>query len=191
MSLLARSLFLLQDSISFANPSKKFMGKRFLGDTWDVTRQKYLNQSEYHKHGIISLSTMKAYRPAYILLSCATPLDTCLCNKCENCEIILKTLQALGLKGILANSYADIDSVLCTHRYKQAGTDFSFPGLKCIHGDCENCGESYLQTRIKENNADCIKANKRIPWRKWMTKKGKSAPEKCQIHGSVTHAMNY
>ena len=46
--------FLLQDSISFEHPSKKFAGKRFLHDTMEITRKKYLDQSEYHKNGIIS-----------------------------------------------------------------------------------------------------------------------------------------
>ena len=40
--------FLLQDSISYEHPSKKYSGKRFLRDTLEVTRQKYLQQTEYH-----------------------------------------------------------------------------------------------------------------------------------------------
>ena len=58
--------FLLQDTISFAHPSKRYAGKRFLCDTLDMTRKKYLAQPEYHKYGIVSMSTMKMYRPRYI-----------------------------------------------------------------------------------------------------------------------------
>ena len=37
--------FLMHDTISFEHPSKKFSGKRFLRDTLEVTRSKYLQQS--------------------------------------------------------------------------------------------------------------------------------------------------
>ena len=36
--------FLIQDTISFAHPCKKYSGKRFLRDTLAVTRTKYLQQ---------------------------------------------------------------------------------------------------------------------------------------------------
>ena len=72
--------FLLQDSISYAHPSKNFALKRFLRDTLEMTRKKYLCQSQYHKFAVISLSTMKMYRPTYILLCGNTPLDQCLCD---------------------------------------------------------------------------------------------------------------
>ena len=101
--------FLLQDSISFAHPCKKFNGKRFLRDTLVVTRQKYLQQSDFHTHGIISMSSMKSYRPPNILLCRSTPLNQCLCNKCENCEQLLKMLLALG-----RNKRNTIEPLLCS-----------------------------------------------------------------------------
>ena len=76
--------FLLQDTISFEHPCKKFSGKRFLRDTLEVTRKKYLQQTEYHKNGIISMSSMKQFRPSYIMLCSKTPLDQCLCDSYEN-----------------------------------------------------------------------------------------------------------
>ena len=51
--------FLLQDSISFAHPRKKYCRKKFLRDTLEITRCKYLQQPQFHKNGIISLATMK------------------------------------------------------------------------------------------------------------------------------------
>ena len=82
--------FLWQDTISFAHPGKKFAGKRFLRDTLQMIRKKYLQRSQFHTHGILSMSSMKAYHPKYILLFGQTPLDQCLCDKCENCEQLLK-----------------------------------------------------------------------------------------------------
>ena len=104
--------FLLQDSISYCHPSKKYAGKKFLRDMMEITRQKYLQQRQYHQYGIVSMSTMKAFRPSYILLFRDTPLDQCLCDKCENVEQLLKTLQALGMN-VPPNRYATIDSVVC------------------------------------------------------------------------------
>ena len=109
--------FLLQDSVSFSHPSKKFAGKRFLRDTLEVTRKKYLAQNEYHKNRMISLSSMKIYRPSYIMLCGDTPLDQCLCDKCENYEQILKALLSIGMKSILANRYVAIEKVVCSDRY--------------------------------------------------------------------------
>ena len=104
--------FLIQDSISFEHPSKKLSGKRFLRDTLEVTRQKYLQQPQYHKFGVISMSSMKNYRPGYILLCGQTPLDQCLCDKCENCEQLLKTLHAIGMQNIPSNRYSAVNSIM-------------------------------------------------------------------------------
>ena len=151
--------FLSQDSISFAHPSKKFSHKRFLRDTLEVTRSKYLQQHQFHKYGIISLSTMKHYRPPNILLCGQTPLDQCLCDRCENCELLLKTLHAIGLKDVPSNRYTTVNTVVCDHRVSQIGSEFSFPRLKCIQGDCENCGEQVLQQLINDGNSELIAQN--------------------------------
>ena len=95
--------FLLQDSISYAHPSKKFAGKRFLRYTMEEIRKMYLQNPDFHTHSIISMSSMKAYSPSNILLCGQTPLDQCLCDRCENCEQLLKTLLSLSVKQIPVN----------------------------------------------------------------------------------------
>ena len=182
--------FLLQDSISFAHPSKKFAGKWFLRDTLEVTRKKYLEQSEFHQYGIISMSSMKEYRPSYVMLCGVTPLDQCLCNKCENCEQLLKTLLSLGMKDIPANRYTAVDRVVCADKQKQAGCEFTFPQMKCIAGECELCGEGHLSSLIRNSNQEVLSQNKKISWGKWMTQPGRSAPDKSQVKGSVTQAID-
>ena len=182
--------FLLQDTISFAYPSKRYAGKRFLCDTLDMTRKKYLAQPEYHKYGIVSMSTMKMYRPRYILLCGETPLDQCLCDKCENFEQILKALIAIGMKCIPSNRYDAVDSVVCSTRHKQFGSDFEFPNMDCLAGKCENCGEHLLHEVITGGNEQLFLENKRISWRKWITQTGTSAPDKCQIKGTVRQALD-
>ena len=182
--------FLLQDQISYEHPSKKFSGKRFLRDTLDITRKKYLADTQYHKNGIISLSTMKAYRPEYIMLCGQTPLDQCLCDKCENCEQILKTFLALGMKEIPANRYAAVDVVVCAERNVQHGSGFGFPKLECIRGDCADCGENVLREKIQNANTQVFSDNKNISWREWYTPEGKKAPQKCQVKGSMKQALD-
>ena len=181
--------FLLQDTISFAHPSKKYAGKRFLIETLEMTRKRYLEQSEYHKYGIISMSSMKSYQPSYIMLSSKTPLDQCLCDKCENFEQILKALLAIGMKCVPSNRYAAVDRVVCSNRCVQSGSEHSFPKLQCISGECQNCGEHELYDVIKCNNEQIFSDNKRISWRKWVNKDGKSAHQKLQIKGTVNQAL--
>ena len=182
--------FLLQDSMSFAHPSKKFAGKRFLRDTLEVTRRRYLQQPEFHTNGIISLSSMKAYRPKYIMLCRDTPLDQCLCDKCDNCEQLLKTLIGLGVKSVPPNRYVAVDTVICDHREKQAGSEFSFPKLECILGACDLCGESILDELIRSSNENTLSTNRNITWHKWLTPPGKSVPVKCTVKGTFRHALD-
>ena len=177
--------FLLQDSISFEHPCKKYAGKRFLRDTLEVTRQKYLQQPEFHKHGISSLSSMKEYRPGYIMLCNKTPLDQCLCDKCENFEQLLKALKAVGLKSVPSNRYAAVDCVVCEDHCQQVGTNFTFPKQECIEGNCQNCGTAVLEGILCKENIDMVTQNRSITWHKWVTQTGKSAPEKCQIKGTI------
>ena len=181
--------FLLQDSISYAHPSKKYVGKRFLHDTLEVTRTKYLQQSEFHSHGIISMSSMKAYRPPYILLCGKTPLDQCLCDECENCEQLLKSLASLGVKEVPGNRYAAIDAIVCSECDQQFRTSIQFPKMKRLVGECRNCGMQKLNTVLQRANEQMLFENKNITWRRWTVQKGKSAPDKCQIHGTLKQAF--
>ena len=174
----------------YTHPCKKFARKRFLHDTLDVTRQKYLAQSQCHKYRIISMSCMKKYRPANILLCGATPLDQCLCDWCENCEQLLRTFQALGMKDIPSNRYAAIESVVCSEHLSQFGSQFSFAGIDCLTGSCKNCGETLLEKKVKDSNLAFFEQNKRITWRQWMTPDGKKAPEKSQIKGTLRQAFS-
>ena len=181
--------FLMQDKISFEHPSKKFSGKRFLRDTLEITRQKYLQDTDFHQHGIISMSTMKAYRPPNILLCGDTPLDMCLSDRCENCEQLLRTLIAIGMKEIPGNRYAAVNAVLCPERNLQEGNGFGFPKMECIRGECAQCGESQLQERIESANRQILLENRLISWRQWISRTGKTAQEKCQIRGRVRQAL--
>ena len=117
------------------------------------------------------------------------PLDQCLCDHCENCEQLLKSLHAIGMRNVPSNRYTAVDYVVCPGRQQQIGSKFSFPAMKCITGDCDQCGEHLLHEAISENNAQILHDNKHITWHKWMVKTGKSAPDKCVVKGTVCQAV--
>ena len=93
------------------------------------------------------------------------------------------------MMNIPSNRYLAVDSIVCRARYPQIGGNFSFPGISCIKGECAHCGEHLLEDLIKSTNEDLLNENRRITWRKWLVKEGKSAPEKCQLKGTVRQAV--
>ena len=184
--------FLMQDTISYPHPCKKHAGKRILRFTLEDIRNKYyLLQSEFHNHGVISYSCMKDYRPDYFVLVNETPLDTCLCSKCQNCEQLLKRLIQIGMKDIPGNKYKAIKATQCSEKFPQHGTESEFPKLDCILGKCDKCGVKHLEDIIRTSNEVLFSQNKNITWRRWMKKKGVGAPVPVQIRGTVNQALKY
>ena len=114
--------FLMQDTITFSDPCKRHAGKRFLLHTWDEVYKRYLQQPECHKNGVLSCTTLRMYKPRNILLTGSTPLSQCLCDYCENLNLIRKSLVAAGLKGLPSTKYDCIDTTLCAISHGQFGT---------------------------------------------------------------------
>ena len=152
--------FLMQDTISFTNPCKRYSGKRFMLHSWDEVRCRYLNQSKYHQNGIISMTIMWTYKPKYFVLAGKTPLNQCLCDYCENCQLLLRALTAVGFKGIPANKYTAVNQTLCTARNPQFGTSYHFAHHSCITRQCDSCGSKQLKAIIDDLNEDILKSNK-------------------------------
>ena len=184
--------FLMQDTITFSSSCKKYAGKRFMVDTWAEIYKKYLEQPEYHTHGMISKSTMRSYKPGFIKLSGSTPLSQCLCDYCENCELMMRALVAAGLKGVPATKYLSIDSTLCDVLTGQFGTDYKFRQHECITRECDDCGRQKLLTTIRENilNEELLRLNKPVSWHRWKKCEGFSAPQKCLIRKPLRTALN-
>ena len=183
--------FLLQDTVTFAHPCKKYDGIRYLRNTVEETRKIYLSQPEYHRYGILSLTRMSDFRPDYIKVCGKTPLAQCLCLTCENCEKIIKSLLALGLKLVPSNRYDALTKVMCSERVNQAGTEFSFAKLACIMGNCDSCGVQSLKKDIMDENQQLLHENRSISWKKWTTPPGKKCPENINIKGSLQQGIDY
>ena len=176
--------FLMQDTITFSSPCQKYAGKRFLLDTWEQIYKKYLQQPQYHKHGILSKTTMRLYKPKYILLSGATPLSQCMCDYCVNCELMMKSLVACGVKGIPPNKYLAIESTVCDVRNGHFGEicgKQQFAQRDCIYRDCMECGVNKLKLTIEDLNRDILRLNRPITYHRWKSVEGKSTPQKCEI----------
>ena len=183
--------FLSQDTISFESPCKKMAGKRFLIRTIAETRKIYINQTEFHKFGILCESRMKDFRPDYIKLCSKTPLETSLCQACENCEKIIKCLLGIGLKCIPSNRFDAIKKIVCNERINQVGTTYSFPKIDCTNGDCGECGVQLLINCILEQNADVISQNTNVTWKKWATVEGRKTPDIIHVRGTIPQALEH
>ena len=184
--------FLMQDTISYSYPCKKYAGKKFLLYTWDEIFKRYHQQPEFHKHGVISRTTMRMYKPKYILLSGSTPANQCLCDLCENCELLRKALLAAGVREIPHNKYACVDATLCSIREGKFRTAFKYPPMQCIKRDCEDCGQVHLRNSIYSaaSNEEILKLNRRVTWHRWQTLEDRKVPQKCQIRGTLKAAVN-
>ena len=182
--------FLSQDTISFEHPCKKHAGKRFLRDTLEVTRKKYLQQSEFHTNGVISYSCMKDYIPNNIFLVGRTPLDNCLCPKCRNCEQLLEKLRQIGVKLLPSDKYKVVASIQCPDRYEQMHCNYNFPRFECIVGQCANCGVELLEDLLKSGNEFLLKENRNLTWRRWMNKPGKTTPDNLPVKGTLKQAIS-
>ena len=183
-------MFLNQDTVTYEHPCKKLAGKKFLRDTWLITRDRYLSQPEFHTYGILSLSSMKAMRPKHVYLCNQTPLAQCLCDKCENCEQLLKSLHAMGIQGVPANRYKAIAALVCPQTYEQFGCNSDFPAIDCILGTCKECGIKNLLDEIRKQNPAMYLDKRSISWRKWMKKPDSKAPHNCHITASIQQAID-
>ena len=145
---------------------------------------------QFHKHDVLSRTTMRCYKPKYILLSGCTPLNQCLCDCCENCKLLQRALVTVGVKGIPPNKYSCVDATLCDLLKGQYGTDYKFASHKCITRSCQDCGKIKLQEDITRLNEDVLKMNKSLTWHRWQIIEGSSTPQKCPIKGRIRGAVN-
>ena len=167
--------FLMQDTISYSHPCKKYAGKKFLMHTWNEIYKCYAQQPEFHSNELISKTTMRIYKPKNILLSGQTPANQCLCDICENCELMRKVLLAAGIKNIPSNKYGCVDVTLCDVRQPKFGMTYKFPQIECVNRECMNCGKIKLCKVIEDSNRELLDANKRISWHQWQVVHGQSS----------------
>ena len=152
----------MQDTVTYAHSCMRYAGKRFLLNTWEEIYKTYLQQPQFHQHRVMSKTTMRVYKPKYILLSGCTPLNQCLCDYCENCELLRRALAAVGIKGIPSNKYTVVDATFCDMQQGQFGTTSKFNRHNCITRECSDCGWTKLSERINQMNQQVLKTKKDI-----------------------------
>ena len=180
----------MQDTVTYAHPCKRYAGKRFLLTTWEEIYKTYLQEPQFHQHGVLSKTTMRVYKPKYILLSGCTPLNQCLCDYCENCELLRRALVAVDIKGIPSNKYTVVDATFCDMWQGQFGTTYEFSRCNCITRECSDCKWTKLSERINQMNQQVLKTNKTLTWHQWQLVQGCSAPQKCAVKGTLWAAVN-
>ena len=67
--------FLMQNTITYSHLCKRYAGKKFLMHTWQEIHKRYIEQPEFHKHGIMSQTSMRTYKPKCVLLSGQIPVN--------------------------------------------------------------------------------------------------------------------
>ena len=182
--------FLMQDTITYSHPGKRYSGKRFMMFTWSELQKRYNQQPEFHQNGLISRTTMRSYKPKSVLLCGKTPVNQCLCDICENCNLIIRALLAVGLKGVPSNKYECLDSTFCEIHEGQFGTSYTFAAKKCITRTCQECGIDRIRNIIMTSNEQLLQVNKNITWHSWKVPEGKSAPMKTQVKGNLRAGIN-
>ena len=133
---------------------------------------------------------MRSYRPKFIRLSGSTPVSQCLCDYCENCELLSKALIAAGIKGIPSSKYAAIELTLCDFTSGQFGTMYKFRRHSCINRLCDKCGKGKLKIILDEANIDLLCLNKTVSWHKWQKAEGDTAPQKYVHKKPLKTAVN-
>ena len=124
---------------------------------------RYIQQEEFHKHGTVSKTTMRTYKPKSILLSGQMPVNQCLCDHCENCNLVIRVLMSAGLKNVPSNKYQCLDSTFCEVCEGQFGTSYKFAQKDCIRRLCNDCGSDKLRNCIETSNRELLKLNKNSP----------------------------
>ena len=171
--------FLNQDCITFTLPGKKHANKRFMRDTWENTYAKYLLQTIFHKHGKVSISTMREYKPKNIILSGKAPLTQCECIYCDNFNMIRKSLLAIGMKGIFSNKHKAVQQTMCPDRVCQLPSNHLFHKKLCMDRNCDDCVIDNFKLNLKEKNVKLFEENFELNWFEWLnTKQESNAPLK-------------
>ena len=108
------------------------------------------------------------------------PHRQCLCDKCENCELMLKGIVRSSIKGIAGNLTDIIRKTMCKFVVVPYG-GMEYPRLKCAKRSCQNCGVQMLLNCVK-----CCNSLKNIQdsckWHRW-------EPVTKKIKGKVTKKL--
>ena len=181
--------FLAQDTVSFEHPSKKYAGRRYLRNTIKEIRKIYVDQTEFHTYGMLSETRMKEFRPDNVFLCAKTPMESSLCQGCENCEKVIKALLAIGLKCVPANRYEGVNAIVCQQRSVQHGTSSSYAPLKCIQGKCDQCGVDKLIEKILKENTEIMQRKSTVTWKQWKNVPGRKAPDIVHTKGTIHQCL--
>lgn len=176
-----------QDTVSTPLGSFKHGQKRFSNDSAQKLYNIYEKDTSFHKHGKVSLTTLRRYRPKEVKPVTKTPLIQCLCSKCLNFRFALKGLISAGCTMIPKDEYEALELSVCSKRNRMYGSDFDFAPLSCIEGKCNKCGSKKAVRRIRALNLDKLQENPSVTWDRWV--KRARAPVRITVDAPLKDLM--
>lgn len=167
-----------QDLVSQPMPSIKHGSKRYSKRSQNEMFQLYERDHEFHYFGKMSKSTVNRYRPVHVKPMSQTPLDQCLCEKCQNIRLLLSAMRSYGLSMVPKDEYEASESSLCQERIDVTVTDVeeSFAKLPCLLRKCSNCGVETLMRVLRAANADILLEGRQLKWKQWEVPENATSP---------------
>ena len=156
-----------QEAVSQSMPGKAYAGKKFLISTLKGSYGKYRVAEHLHENGMMSLTTLRKYKPANIKLMRKTPWMQCLCSYCEDTSNQESTLIRAGMVGISSVTDRNLNNTYCDSRIAQNGGNEMFPMKACIFRECGLCGIQKWLNKLKEDNSQLLQENNNVFWWEW------------------------
>ena len=156
-----------QEIVSQSMPEKAYAGKKFLISMLKGSYGKYRVAEHLHEHGMMSLTTLRKYKPANVKLMQKTPWMQCLCSYCEDTSNQETTLIRAGMVGISSVTHRNLNNTYCTSRITQNGGNELFPMKACIFRECGLCGVQNWLNKLKEDNSELLQGNANVFWWEW------------------------
>ena len=122
----------------------------------------------------VALSTFERLRPKKnVKLQKQIPLNSCLCEVCENFKLKSKALIVAGVKNVVSRVQDAVSMTFCAHKHLAEHPDPSVRLIgrhgycKCIFRKCQKCGVKKMKRHLQLANSKLLCENKNVHWHSW------------------------
>ena len=164
--------FFLEGPATFSLPDSNYASKVFLNRPVREACQLYNSTTGIQRK--LAASTFYRYRPEKkVKLQKDIPLNSCLCEVCENFKLKCKALTACGVKNVVRSAPDAVSITICAYKHL---TDHPDPSVsiigrygycKCIFRKCDKCGVSKMKEHLEIANEQMLRENKNVHWCVW------------------------
>ena len=186
----------IRDNILTELPNIKTAGRRYLTKTLEQSYQFYKEECIYLGKKSMSFATFCRFKPKNVYTINHTPDRQCICDTCENFQLLRKAFRYSNIKGIASHTNECIKQSLCTvcktekvdenngksnaeHNTCDDQSDRDIPQdgfhqvdpnyghFSCITRDCKKCGPQLVLMSILENNEGIQESKQEVSWDRW------------------------